>query len=244
MTLPWIVAGAVGGVLAGPRIRASVFARGTEPGRPLRRACPACARATGPGRHRWRWLFPVTGRCPACRARIGPPALSVELAAGAALAVAAARAGSAWELAGLAWLALLAVPLTFIDISVRRLPDPLTAAAFAGTLALLAVAAVADGQPGHLARAAIGAAVLPGFYLTLFVISPSGIGLGDAKLAAGVGTALGWLGWQSLLAGTFITFVLAAVYGGTLLVLRRATRASQLPLGPFIAIGALAAIAL
>jgi prepilin signal peptidase PulO-like enzyme (type II secretory pathway) len=35
----------------------------------------------------------------------------------------------------------------------------------------------------------------------------------------------------------------AAVYGGALLALHRATRTSRLPLGPFILIGALAAIA-
>ncbi len=70
------------------------------------------------------------------------------------------------------------------------------------------------------------------------------MGLGDAKLAASVGAALGWISWQALLSGTFAAFALAAVYGGALLVLHRATRTSQLPLGPFILIGTLAAIAL
>jgi hypothetical protein len=32
----------------------------------------------------------------------------------------------------LAWLVLLVVPLAFIDIAVRRVPDRLTGAAFAG----------------------------------------------------------------------------------------------------------------
>ncbi len=73
---------------------------------------------------------------------------------------------------------------------------------------------------------------------------PGGMGLGDAKLAASVGAALGWISWQSLLTGTFAAFALAAVYGGALLVLHRATRTSHLPLGPFILIGTLAAIAL
>ena len=59
----------------------------------------------------------------------------------------AARASSGWELAALAWLALLAVPLALVDVAVRRLPDPLTAAAFAGTLALLAVAALTATSP-------------------------------------------------------------------------------------------------
>lgn len=245
MTGPWIIGGAIAGLAAGPRIRVSVFSRGVDSGQPPRRACPACAeqiRPAGPRGHLL--LLPVTGRCPACRARIGPPLLSAELAAGLALTVVAARASSAWELAGLAWLMLFLVPLVFVDVAVHRLPNPLTAAAFAGTAVFLTIAALAGGQPGHLTRAAIGAAALSGFYLVLFILRPEGIGLGDAKLAASVGAALGWIGWQTLVAGTFIAFVLAAVYGVALIALRRATRTSHLPLGPFIAVGALAAIAL
>jgi leader peptidase (prepilin peptidase)/N-methyltransferase len=78
----------------------------------------------------------------------------------------------------------------------------------------------------------------------LSVIPAGGMGLGDAKLAASVGTALAWTGWQALLTGTFTAFALAAVYGGTLLARYVATRDSHLPLGPFILAGALAAIAL
>jgi leader peptidase (prepilin peptidase)/N-methyltransferase len=70
------------------------------------------------------------------------------------------------------------------------------------------------------------------------------MGLGDVKLAASVGAALGWTGWQALLTGTFAAFTLAAVYGGVLLARHRATRNSLLPLGPFILIGALVAVAL
>lgn len=238
MTWPWIVASAAAGLIAGPRIRVSVFRRGVEAGEPLRQGCQACDREIAPAGRRWRSLLPATGRCPACRARIGPAAWSVELATGLALAVVAARASSPWELAGLAWLLLFAVPLTFIDIAARRLPDALTVAAFLGTLGFLAVAAFTGGHPGQLARAAIAAAALGGFYLALFIIRPSGMGLGDVKLAAGVGTALGWLGWPALVAGTFLAFTLAAVYGIALLISGRATRKQQIPFGPFMIGGA------
>ena len=244
MTLPWIIAGASAGLIAGPRIRASVFSRSTDHGQPPRRTCPAFAHEILPDHWRWRSLLPVTGRCPSCRTRIGPYPLLAELAAGLALAVMAARASSAWELAALAWLVLLGVPLAFIDVAVHRLPDPLTAAACGGTLGLLAIAALTAHQPSHLGRAAIGAAALACFYLALSVIRPGGLGLGDAKLAASGGAALGWISWQALLSGTIAAFALAAVYGGVLLALHRATRTSHLPLGPFIILGALVAIAL
>jgi leader peptidase (prepilin peptidase) / N-methyltransferase len=244
VTLQWILTGAAAGLITGPRIRASVFSRSTDHGQPPRRACPACAHEILPDRWRWCSMLPVTGRCPSCHARIGPYPLLAELVAGLALAVVAARASSAWELAALTWLALFAVPLAFIDVAVRRLPDPLTAAAGVGTLALLAVAALTGHEPGHLGRAAVGAVALVCFYLALSVIRPGDMGLGDAKLAASVGAVLAWIGWQALLTGTFAAFALAAVYGGALLVLHRATRTSHLPLGPFILIGTLAAIAL
>ena len=165
------------------------------------------------------------------RYHVKPPAFAVEAAAGLALAAVAARSPSLWQLAALGWLMLCAVTLAFIDIAVRRLPDPLTGAALAG------------GHPGHLAVAVISALALCGFYLVLFIIRPSGMGLGDVKLAASVGAALGWIGWRALVEGTFLTFALAAIYGVALLLLRRATRTTQLPLGPFIVLGTLAAIA-
>src|SRR5262249_47971696 len=96
---------------------------------------------------------------------------------------------------------------------------------------------------GHLARAAIGAAALACFYLALCLIRPGEMGLGDAKIAASIGLVLGWTSWQALLVGTFAGFALAAVYGGVLLATHRATRPSQLPVAPFILLGALAAIA-
>jgi leader peptidase (prepilin peptidase) / N-methyltransferase len=55
---------------------------------------------------------------------------------------------------------------------------------------------------------------------------------------------LGWISWQALLSGTFGAFALAGLYGGALLALHRTTRTSHLPLGPFILLGTLAAIAL
>jgi leader peptidase (prepilin peptidase)/N-methyltransferase len=134
------------------------------------------------------------------------------------------------------------VALTFIDIAVRRLPDPLTGAAFIGVLGVYGAAVLAGGHPGQFARAAAAAGALCGFYLLLFLIRPSGMGLGDIKLAASLGAALGWQGWSLVIAATFVTFTAAACYGIALLLLRRATRTSQFPLGPFMVLGALAAI--
>jgi leader peptidase (prepilin peptidase)/N-methyltransferase len=160
------------------------------------------------------------------------------------LAVIAARVTSGWELAALAWLALIAVPLAFIDIAVQRLPDLLTISAFAGTLALLAAAEGADHQPWPLVRAVIGAAALAGFYLALWLVFPDQLGLGDVKIAASIGLVLAWGSWSELFVGALAGALLGAAYARVLSARRGPAGPVYLPLGPFLLAGAFVAIAL
>ena len=172
----------------------------------------------------------------------GPPRLAVEFAAALLLGALAARIHPGLVLAAACWLALCAVPLAFIDAAVRRLPDPLTAAAYAGTVVLLVLAAAADGHWNAMARAGLGGVALAGFYLLLLLVSPGGMGMGDVKAAASIGTLLAWPRWQFLLAGGFAGFLLAAVCGMALLVSGRATSKQHIPFGPFMLAGAFAVI--
>ncbi len=64
-----------------------------------------------------------------------------------------------------------------------------------------------------------------------------------AKLAASIGLALGWTSWQALISGTFAGFALATVYGARIAT-HDATQTTQLPLGPFMLLGALVAFEL
>ncbi len=180
----------------------------------------------------------LSARCPACGQRTGPPPLAVEVTTAVLLGVLAARVHPGLVLAAACWLALCAVPLAFIDAAVRRLPDVLTGAAFAGTALLLLAAAAASGDWHVLARAGLGGIALSGFYLVIVLVSPSGMGMGDVKAAAGLGTMLAWRGWSALIAGGFAGFLLAAVYGTVLLISGRATRKQQIPFGPFMITGA------
>ncbi|GAA4229636.1 leader peptidase (prepilin peptidase)/N-methyltransferase [Streptosporangium album] len=218
----------------------------------------------GRRRGRFAWAGPLSAaRCPGCRGRIGPPPLAVEvvtalvLAALALLALPSPRPGvtpagqhpgllpdvaSAGELAAYGWLAVVTVALVFVDAAVHRLPDRLTLSAYLGTAALLTVTALSGGRFDDLLRAGLGGLALAAFYLTLFLINPAGMGLGDVKFAAALGTALGWLGWDTLVAGAFLGFVAGGLYGVALVILRRAGRKSEIPFGPFMAVGAFAAI--
>jgi leader peptidase (prepilin peptidase)/N-methyltransferase len=202
--------------------------------------CPVCRdRAMRTWRASWRL---AAGRCAACQRLAWPPPLSVEITTALLLAALAARVHPGVVLAAACWLALCAVPLAFIDVAVRRLPDLLTGLAWAGTALLLLLAAASGGQWGSLVRAIIGGAALAGFYLLLLIVSPSGMGLGDVKAAASIGTLLAWAGWRVLLAGSFAGFLLAALYGGALLISGRASRKQQIPFGPFMLAGAFLAV--
>ena len=243
MTGPWVIGFASAGIAMGPFLRAVIFSYGTPRGDPPRRNCPACGRlilGTGPPA---RLHLPPSGRCRFCRSRVGPPPAAVELLTAAVLAVLAVRVTSGWELAALGWLTIVAVPLAFIDVAVRRLPDPLTASAYVGTVGLLAAAALATHHPGQLGRAVLAGAGLASLYLIMLFVSPASIGPGDGKLAASVGTALGWLGWGALVTGALACFMAAALFAVALLALRRARLSDHIAFGPFILLGALVAIA-
>jgi leader peptidase (prepilin peptidase) / N-methyltransferase len=143
-----------------------------------------------------------------------------------------------------AFLALGAfgVALGYIDVRRHRLPDALTFPAFAAGALLLAGAAAADQEWGVYARAWLGAAALAGCYLLLVILRPKDMGLGDVKLAAVLGLALGWLGWGAVVIGGFLGFLFGGLSGLALVATRRATLRTAIPAGPTMLLGALAAI--
>jgi len=226
---------AVAGLVAGWGLRAVIVRYAVPADEPPLRGCPACGHQLLAVRQ---VALAPSARCAACGERIGPPPLAVEVTTALLLAALAARVHPGLVLAAACWLALCSVPLAFIDAAVRRLPDMLTGAAFGGTALLLLVAAAVGGHWHVLAQSVLGGVALAGFYLVLAAISPSGMGMGDVKAAAGIGTLLAWLSWRFLIAGGFAGFLLAAIYGAALLISGRATRKQQIPFGPFMITGA------
>jgi leader peptidase (prepilin peptidase) / N-methyltransferase len=234
----WAVVAAIVGLLTGPLLRAQVFAHTVAAGEPWRHACPYCAaRLNGA-------FLPPTGRCPRCRARIGPAPGLVEVVAAVALAAVAWRVREPLPLLAVAWVALFGVVLAHVDVAVRRLPDRLTFTAAGGALILFGLSAVVDGEYGRLVTAVACALALAAFYLVLVLISPNGMGLGDAKAALSVGLVAGWFGWGIAVAAAVAGFLLAGLYATALLVLRRAGRKDHIAHGPFLLLGALVSLAL
>lgn len=234
MNLLLVASLAAAGLAAGWGQRAVIARYAVPAGEPLLR-CPDCGHQSLSAR---RMAVAPLARCAACALRTGAPPLAVEVTTALLLGALAARVHPGLVLAAACWLALCSVPLAFIDGAVRRLPDVLTGPALAGTALLLLAAAAAGGHWHVLGQSVLGGAALSGFCLVLALISPSGMGMGDVKAAAGLGTMLAWRGWAALVAGGFAGFLLAAVYGIALLISGRATRKRQIPFGPFMIAGA------
>ncbi|MFD7988964.1 hypothetical protein ACFV4M_37090 [Kitasatospora indigofera] len=238
MTVIGLTLGAVAGLAAAPLLRGVVVRYAVPTAEePLRSACPACGRPVG--------ALPPTGRCRGCSGRLGPGAGQVELAAAGAAALALSAAAPAEGLL-LLWAVLCGVPLGFVDGAVRRLPDRVTGCLGAGVAVLLVPAVLAAGHPGVLLRCLL-VALAAG---ALFEVPAwfGLIGLGDARLALGLGALLGFYGWGSAFVALFLASALGALWGtgraGVELVRRRPVRGLEIPYGPFMLLGTLGAVLL
>ncbi|KRE64355.1 peptidase [Arthrobacter sp. Soil736] len=178
--------------------------------------------------------LPRLGGLPGSRTRITTAALT-----GALCAALAVRFGMDWSLPAFLVLGVLGVQLARIDIAHHLLPNPLVLALLSAGLALFAVSSTATAGWGELLRAAAGAAILFVVYLILAIISPSGIGMGDVKLAAPVGLYLGYLGWSHLFYGGALGFVVGGIYSFVLIRLNRAEKTSEVAFGPSMLAAAL-----
>jgi leader peptidase (prepilin peptidase)/N-methyltransferase len=235
-----IAALAVAGLAAGWPQRA-VIASLAVPADAQAPSCPGCGQLASPP------PWPRLQRpdpCPSCGRRPGPPALAAGLVTALLLTAAGYRVSPWPVLAAAAWLIVLSVPLSVIDLKVHRLPNVLTGPAYGGVIAFLAIAAADADSWARLGRAALGGAILAAGFLLLAVLSKGQIGLGDCKAAAVTGTLLAWYGWGQLLTGTLAGFLFAGAYGIYLIVRHAATRRSQIPFGPFMFASALLVVLL
>jgi leader peptidase (prepilin peptidase) / N-methyltransferase len=189
-------------------------------------------------------------RAPAAPPASRPPRWSLTLPTGLACAVMALRFGPSPALPAFCYLAAIGVPLAVIDARSQRLPDALTLPSYPVALALLGLAAllVASGL-GHFLGALAGLALTWGVFLLQVLIYPAGLGWGDVKLSGLLGLYLGWLGggWLDqdvVVAGLFLGYLFAAAAGLVLIAVRRASRKSRLPFGPYLLAGAFTAILL
>lgn len=134
-------------------------------------------------------------------------------------------------------LALVSVQLFLADLRSHRLPNRLTYPALIATLVL-------DIVFGWALRAfelwlTLGfAAVILVFFLIAHLLSRGRFGMGDVKLILLISLAIGPLSADLPLIALTLSFTVFAIYSIALLVFRKVKLATQLPLGPFLIVGA------
>jgi leader peptidase (prepilin peptidase) / N-methyltransferase len=197
-----------------------------------RSSCPQCAT---PIRARdnvpvLSWAL-LRGRCRDCKAAISPRYPVIEALTALLCVAVVVVLGPGTQ----AWLALalvlLLVPVTFIDLDHRIIPNVLMAIGAVSALALVAVL-----QPDALVEHLIAAAGAGGFLLVAAIAYPAGMGMGDVKLAAVLGLFLG-----TAVAPAMFVAMLAGSVVGALIIARKGAkegRKTAIPFGPYLAFGA------
>jgi leader peptidase (prepilin peptidase)/N-methyltransferase len=147
-----------------------------------------------------------------------------------------------------AWIALawIAAPIVRTDLARHRIPDVLNLAAISAGGFLLLI----PWDAGAYGRAWLAALAVTAGLLALALITPSGLGMGDVKLAPALGLYLGYLGWGAVLIGVVAGFVLGALAALGLLARDALARKPvsgalrrSLPFGPFLLLGTLVGLA-
>lgn len=179
------------------------------------------------------WVF-LRGRCRTCGEPISPRYPLVELLGGLLFLLAAWRYGvSLRALLTAGFFACLMV-VAFIDQDTGYIPD----GAHLFLLALGVANLLCPPRP-VLWEQLLGAAAASVPMLLLAYLC-GGFGYGDVKLMAASGL---FLGWQLTLLACFFAVVLGGLRAAFLLLRRRAGRKSEMPFGPWLALGMVLAVA-
>jgi len=189
----------------------------------------------------------LRGRCRQCMARISPRYFLVELGTGCVFLAVLWRFRLTPAL--LVYWGLLAtlIVVTIIDLERYIIPGRITLAGIIAGLAIAACISV-SGSRGGLLIAGLPAAVLGlvvgGGSLWLVdqcavrVLKKTGMGGGDIRLLAMLGT---FLGWRQVLVIVFLASVSGAAVGIPVVLGRRRPESAKvshyIPFGPFLALG-------
>ncbi len=200
--------------------------------------CPGCGHLLRP----WE-LIPVLsyivqkGSCRKCHTAISWRYPAVEILTGGLffyivwLSQGVQDAKVFWYLVFTAFL----IALTFIDLDTMTLPDvlvyPLLIMGILGSLFL-------PGSPGWL-ESLLSAVAAGGSFWLITIIYPRGMGFGDVKFVAALGA---YLGFPNIMLAVFCASLAGSVVGLSMLLLQRRKIKQPIPFGPFLSLGALAAL--
>jgi leader peptidase (prepilin peptidase) / N-methyltransferase len=167
------------------------------------------------------------------------PGLAWKAALATAVLLGAVGARIGWHpvLLVFCYLVPVCVALTVIDWRTRLLPTWLIAPSYVVVGLLCVLASLLTGDWAALTTAVIGWLSSFAVFFVLWFVYPKGMGYGDVRLSGLLGMALGWLGLGPLILGMYAGFVIGAL-GGYLLSVLRVFHRRHFPFGPFMAFGA------
>lgn len=221
------VLGLVVGVLLNVVIDRVPTKQPLRPLRPLRRQSEA---GTEPGTEPRTDPGTETSRRPARHVLV--PVANAALFAGAAV-----RFGADWVVpAYLVFFASL-LAISVIDLQLQIIPNRIVYPTIFVTVPLLTLAALVEDDWSAWRRALLSGAVAWLALLVIHLVSPGGMGFGDVRLSFILGMFLGWISYGHVLTGLFLGFLLGAVVGGGLVLVRLRARTDHVPFGPFLAAG-------
>lgn len=177
-----------------------------------RSECPKCHHPLA-----WYDLIPLLsylfllGKCRYCHKSIPITYLLLEIAVGLGFAY-----FTSWDLAALWWIT--------VTIAVMDWRTQLVSDWFVGIWIILLVVAGNVSLLGAL----VGIVVIGGLWAGT---RGRGMGSGDIGIAAAMGL---WLGWPQVWLGLLLAFVIGAIYGLILMVLKKVRLSSRLAFGPFL----------
>ncbi len=195
--------------------------------------CPHCGHPVRPYDNVpvFSWLI-LRGRCRDCGEPISARYPLVELLTAALFAAVVIDTGAnehVWL--GLALVCVL-VPVAFIDLDHRIIPNAIL---LPGAVAAIAIVAATESRklPEHL----IAGAAAAGFLLVAVLAYPRGMGMGDVKLAGVLGLYLG----RSVGPAMLVALVSGTIVGVVIIARKGAAegRKTAVPFGPFLALGGL-----
>jgi leader peptidase (prepilin peptidase)/N-methyltransferase len=155
------------------------------------------------------------------------------LAAGALLILVLVEVAARSAAAGaLAWLMIVGLVLALIDWSSHRLPHRLVGILLGGGVVQLGLVGLVQRDAWPLLRAGTAAVIVLLIVLTLGLISPSGLGLGDVTLSTTMAFFLGWFGWLYVAAGLMSAFLSTGLAMSVLRAGRLIPQGQPIALGP------------
>ena len=125
---------------------------------------------------------------------------------------------------------------SFIDLKHKIIPDVISLPMIAVSPLIIFFHPELDWRSSLYGVLLGGGSIYIVQWLYYLIRKKLGIGMGDAKLLAAIG---GWLGYQAIFPTLFYGSILGSIFGvGAIIVTRRVSLKTQIPFGPFLAVGA------